>query len=56
MVRLSGFGQTGPMKDLPGFGAIGESMGGLRYVSGHADRPPVRVGVRSAIRWPRCTA
>ena len=45
MVRLSGFGQTGPMKDMPGFGAIGESMGGLRYVSGHADRPPVRVGV-----------
>ena len=45
MVRLSGFGQTGPMKDLPGFGAIGESMGGLRYVSGHPDRPPVRVGV-----------
>jgi formyl-CoA transferase len=45
MVRLSGFGQTGPMKDQPGFGAIGESMGGLRYVSGHADRPPVRVGI-----------
>lgn len=45
MVRLSGYGQTGPMRDLPGFGAIGESMGGLRYVSGHADRPPVRVGV-----------
>jgi formyl-CoA transferase len=45
MVRLSGFGQTGPMKDLPGFGAIGESMGGLRYVSGHPDRPPLRVGV-----------
>lgn len=45
MVRLSGYGQTGPMKDLPGFGAIGESMGGLRYVSGHPDRPPVRVGV-----------
>lgn len=45
MVRLSGYGQTGPMKDLPGFGAIGESMGGLRYVSGHADRPPVRVGI-----------
>jgi crotonobetainyl-CoA:carnitine CoA-transferase CaiB-like acyl-CoA transferase len=45
MVRLSGYGQTGPMKDLPGFGAIGEAMGGLRYVSGHADRPPVRVGV-----------
>ncbi|OWW20851.1 CaiB/BaiF CoA transferase family protein [Noviherbaspirillum denitrificans] len=45
MVRLSGYGQTGPMKDLPGFGAIGESMGGMRYVSGHPDRPPVRIGV-----------
>ncbi|MEO7496827.1 MAG: CaiB/BaiF CoA-transferase family protein, partial [Massilia sp.] len=45
MVRLSGFGQTGPMRDQPGFGAIGESMGGLRYVSGFADRPPVRVGI-----------
>lgn len=45
MIRLSGYGQTGPMKDLPGFGAIGESMGGLRYVSGHTDRPPVRVGI-----------
>lgn len=45
MVRLSGYGQSGPMRDLPGFGAIGESMGGLRYVSGHPDRPPVRVGI-----------
>lgn len=45
MVRLSGFGQTGPMRDQPGFGAVGESMGGLRYVSGHPDRPPVRVGI-----------
>jgi len=45
MVRLSGFGQTGPMKDQPGFGAVGESMGGLRYVSGFPDRPPVRVGI-----------
>ncbi len=45
MVRLSGYGQTGPMRDAPGFGAIGESMGGLRYVSGHADRPPVRIGI-----------
>ncbi|TFW27968.1 CoA transferase [Massilia arenosa] len=45
MVRLSGFGQTGPLKDQPGFGAIGESMGGLRYVSGFPDRPPVRVGI-----------
>lgn len=45
MVRLSGYGQTGPMRAEPGFGAIGESMGGLRYVSGHTDRPPVRVGI-----------
>lgn len=45
MVRLSGYGQTGPMRDSPGFGAIAESMGGLRYVSGHPDRPPVRVGI-----------
>jgi formyl-CoA transferase len=45
MVRLSGFGQTGPYRDRPGFGAIGESMGGLRYVTGHPDRAPVRVGV-----------
>ncbi|HJV85862.1 MAG TPA: CaiB/BaiF CoA-transferase family protein [Noviherbaspirillum sp.] len=45
MVRLSGYGQSGPMKDLPGFGAIAESMGGMRYVSGHPDRPPVRIGI-----------
>jgi formyl-CoA transferase len=45
MVRLSGYGQTGPMCDAPGFGAIGESMGGIRYVSGHPDRPPVRIGI-----------
>jgi len=45
MVRLSGYGQTGPMRDKPGFGAIGESMGGIRYVSGHPDRPPVRIGI-----------
>jgi formyl-CoA transferase len=45
MVRLSGFGQTGPYKDQPGFGAIGESMGGLRYITGYPDRPPVKAGV-----------
>jgi formyl-CoA transferase len=45
MVRLSGFGQSGPYKDRPGFGAIGESMGGMRYVTGYADRAPVRVGI-----------
>lgn len=45
MVRLSGFGQTGPMARQPGFGAIGESMGGLRYVTGFPDRPPVKPGI-----------
>jgi formyl-CoA transferase len=45
MVRLSGFGQTGPMAAQPGFGAIGESMGGLRFVTGFPDRPPVKTGV-----------
>jgi len=45
MVRISGYGQSGPMRDMRGFGAIGESMGGIRYVSGHPDRPPVRIGI-----------
>ena len=45
MVRISGYGQTGPYRERPGFAAIAESMGGLRYLSGFPDRPPVRVGV-----------
>lgn len=45
MVRISGYGQTGPMRDRPGFGAIAESMGGIRYVTGYPDRPPVRIGI-----------
>ncbi|PJA58533.1 MAG: formyl-CoA transferase [Rhodocyclales bacterium CG_4_9_14_3_um_filter_68_10] len=45
MVRLSGFGQSGPYRDAPGFGAVGESMGGLRYVTGFPDRPPVRLNL-----------
>lgn len=45
MVRLSGFGQTGPRCTQPGFGAIGESMGGLRFVTGYPDRPPVKTGI-----------
>ncbi len=45
MVRLSGYGQSGPYRDKPGFGAIGEAMGGLRHVTGYPDRPPVRVGI-----------
>ena len=45
MLRVSGYGQTGPYRDRPGFGVIGEAMGGLRYLSGEPGRPPVRVGV-----------
>ncbi|SEQ70703.1 CaiB/BaiF CoA transferase family protein [Piscibacillus halophilus] len=45
MVRVSGYGQTGPYKDKPGFGSIGESMGGIRYVTGHPELPPPRVGI-----------
>ncbi len=45
MVRISGYGQTGPYRNRPGFAAIAECMGGLRYVTGFQDRPPVRVGV-----------
>ncbi len=45
MVRLSGFGQSGPYKEQPGFGAVGESMGGLRFITGFPDRPPVRTGI-----------
>ncbi|HYH40661.1 MAG TPA: CaiB/BaiF CoA-transferase family protein [Burkholderiales bacterium] len=45
MVRLSGFGQDGPYRDRPGFGVVAESMGGMRYVTGYADRPPVRLGI-----------
>ncbi|MFC5300410.1 CaiB/BaiF CoA transferase family protein [Azospira restricta] len=45
MLRLSGFGQSGPLAAQPGFGAIGESMGGLRYVTGFPDRPPVKTGI-----------
>jgi len=45
LVRISGYGQTGPYKDRPGFGAIGEAMGGIRYTTGEADGAPARVGV-----------
>ncbi len=44
-VRISGFGQTGPMRDKPGFGAIGEAMGGIRYTTGDPTSPPARVGI-----------
>ena len=45
MLRISGYGQTGPYRDLPGFGAIGEAMGGLRHLTGEPDRVPVRCGI-----------
>jgi len=45
MVRISGYGQSGPYKDRPGFGAIGEAMGGIRYTTGEEGRVPARVGV-----------
>ena len=45
MVRLSGYGQTGPYRDRPGFGAIAESMGGLRHITGYPDLPPPRIGI-----------
>ena len=45
MIRVSGYGQTGPYRERPGFGVIGEAMGGLRHVTGTPDRPPSRVGV-----------
>jgi formyl-CoA transferase len=45
MIRVSGFGQTGPRAKDPGFGAIGEAMGGLRYVVGDPSTPPSRMGI-----------
>ena len=45
MLRISGYGQTGPNRDLPGFGAIGEAMGGLRHLTGEPGRVPVRCGI-----------
>ena len=38
LVRISGYGQTGPYRDRPGFGAIAEAMGGMRYITGDPDR------------------
>lgn len=45
MVRISGFGQNGPYRDRPGYGSTGESLGGLRYITGFPDRPPLKMGV-----------
>jgi len=45
MLRVSGYGQSGPYRDRPGFGVVAEAMGGLRHLSGEPDRTPVRVGI-----------
>lgn len=45
MVRVSGFGQTGPYAQRAGYGSVGEAMGGIRYIVGDPDRPPVRAGL-----------
>ncbi|WP_343632315.1 CaiB/BaiF CoA-transferase family protein [Roseateles sp.] len=45
MLRISGYGQSGPYRDLPGFGVIGEAMGGLRHLTGEPERVPVRCGI-----------
>lgn len=45
MVCISGFGQDGPYRERPGFGAVGEAMGGMRFTTGDPDRPPARTGI-----------
>ncbi|MGC3986668.1 MAG: CoA transferase [Pseudorhodoferax sp.] len=45
MLRISGYGQTGPYRDMPGFGVVGEAMGGLRHLTGEPGRVPVRCGI-----------
>jgi len=45
MLRVSGYGQSGPYRDRPGFGVVGEAMGGMRFVTGYPDQPPVRMGI-----------
>lgn len=45
MVRITGFGQSGPYRDRAGFGSVAEAMSGFRYLSGEPGRPPVRVGI-----------
>jgi crotonobetainyl-CoA:carnitine CoA-transferase CaiB-like acyl-CoA transferase len=45
MVRVSGYGQTGPYSTRPGYANVAEGIGGIRYTSGYPDRPPVRTGL-----------
>ncbi len=63
LVRVTGFGQTGPYAPRAGYGSIGEAMGGLRYVTGDPDRAPSRTGISigdslagtfaALAHWPR---
>jgi crotonobetainyl-CoA:carnitine CoA-transferase CaiB-like acyl-CoA transferase len=48
LVRISGYGQSGPYRDRPGFGGVAEALGGLRHLTGYPDRPPTRVGISIA--------
>ncbi|HEY1968450.1 MAG TPA: CaiB/BaiF CoA-transferase family protein [Pseudonocardia sp.] len=48
MVRISGYGQTGPYRDRPGFGGVAEALGGLRALTGYPGQPPIRVGISLA--------
>jgi crotonobetainyl-CoA:carnitine CoA-transferase CaiB-like acyl-CoA transferase len=45
MVRISGFGQTGPYRERPGYGFLGDAVGGMLHINGYPDRPPVRAAV-----------
>lgn len=45
MLRISGYGQSGPLRDRPGFGVVAEAMGGFRYITGEPGKPPVRPGI-----------
>ncbi len=45
VIRISGYGQSGPYRDRPGYGSSGEAMGGLRFITGFPDGPPLKVGI-----------
>jgi len=45
VVRISGYGQSGPYRDRPGFGSVAESIGGMRFLTGYPDRPPTRMNL-----------
>src|SRR5699024_12377400 len=46
MIRISGYGQDGPYSNKPGFGSVGEAIGGTRHIMRHTVRPPARTGLR----------